>query len=132
MNDISDVVGLVADIVVNEYAFPNLVRNRTFPRYYSQLNAVNFHFRFASLRDDLRQADRMYDVDVIQALHMYRQMAEKVKTVYYVTGYRQFVRKIQDSLHDCWEQLGLTSEMAKEDKLLRDFVARGPRIEALN
>jgi len=122
MNDISDVVGLVSHIPQDEFCFPNLTRNGPFPRFYAPLNPVNFHFRMASLRDDLRQADWMYDeVDVIRALHMYRQMAEKVKNLYCVTGYPQFVRKIQDSLYDCWDQLGLHLEMAKEEKLLNDF-----------
>ena len=121
MNDISDVVGLVSHIPQDEFCFANLTRNGPFPRFYAPLNRVNFDFRMASLRDDLREADRNYEVDLIKALHQYRQMAEKVKNLYCVTGYRLFVRKIQDSLYDCWDQLGLHLEMAKEEKLLNDF-----------
>ena len=116
----------------DEFDFPLLTRNGTYPRYFAPLYTVTFHIGMALLRDRLKEADRMYDMDVIEALYLYIDAAEKAKALYFVRGYRGFVKRIQDSLWNCWEQLGMQAEMKYEDKLLRKFQKKAPRIEKLN
>ena len=115
----------------DEYDFPLLTRNGPYPRYFAPMNTVTFHIGMALLRERLEEADRMYDVDVIAALYLYRDAAAKAKALYFVRGYRRFVKRIQDSLWDCWQQLGMQAEMKYEDKLLRKLQKMAPRIEKL-
>ena len=111
------------DEIKSERDIPGLIPNRPYPRYVRRLGEFGdgFRARTSNLRELLREADQLYDYNLVEALLIYRRMAEIVKGMNTLECYVGWVRRIQDSLLDCWDQLGLEDEIDNEWDLWADF-----------
>ena len=109
------------DEILTERDIPGLIPNRNYPRYVRPEFGIGFHAGMAALRDRLREADRLYDDNLVEALLIYREMAESLKNMNTINGYRQWMRRIQDSLYDCWDQLHMVDEMQDETARLAEY-----------